>query len=171
MAAEGREPSCTAECDFFSVFCFFPIAGSSPGAHVGRGGGLTVRPLPLPLPLPPSPPPFPFPASASITRSANRGRGRMRASHHVSADSQRCLPLGSTDAVPVAARRFGVDMDALRLSRVGRLAGRRYAGALGLRARGSRSCTVNLGVLARDGGGGWTGWGVEAESGGTAGVA
>ena len=148
MGAEGREPSCTADRDFFSCFSSVPVVGSAPGGHIGRGGGLTVRPLP-PLPLPPPP-------SPSITRSANLGRGRIKASHHVSADSHRCLPFGSTDPVPVAARRFGVDMDALRLSLDGRLAGRRYAGALGLRARGSRSWTVNFGVLgARSEGEGW----------------
>ena len=152
----GRALSWMADCDFFSDFDgtlgAFPAVGSVPGGHIGLGGGLTIRPLP------PSP---------SITFSANLGRGRIKASHHVSAESHRCLPFGRTDAVPVAARRFGVDMDALRLSLEGRLAGRRYAGAVGL--WGSRSWTLNFVALAR--GEVAAGLGVEAREAGAAGVA
>ena len=84
----GRALSWMADCDFFSDFDgtlgAFPAVGSVPGGHIGLGGGLTIRPLP------PSP---------SITFSANLGRGRIKASHHVSAESHRCLPFGRTDAV------------------------------------------------------------------------
>ena len=60
-----------------------PYAGVEVDGQTGLPGGLTIRPL---LPVLPSP---------STSFKANRGLGAINASHHVSADSHRCLGFGT----------------------------------------------------------------------------
>ena len=92
------------------------------GNMIGLGGGLTIRPLP----------------DGSTNRKAKRGLGRMMASHHVSADHQRCFPLGMF-------LRLGVEM--LALSTELRGDGFKYAGTSFDVLRGSRRLKEILGAF------------------------